>query len=151
MAKEIERKFLVARDDFRSLAVSSQRIRQGYLTVTPESTVRVRIRSDRGFLTVKGITRGASRSEWEYEIPVADAEQMLTLCGSAQVDKVRYMVPGAGGLTWEVDEFASPRPGLILAEVELPAEDYPVEIPDWVDREVTGDPQYYNSVIASGV
>ncbi len=149
MATEIERKFLVANDGFRRLSTASVRIRQGYLSPRPEATVRVRLKGDRGFLTVKGRNCGAVRSEWEYEVPAADAAAMLDICSGAIIDKVRHIVPGPDGLVWEVDEFASPCPGLIVAEVELPAADYPVVLPDWVGREVTGDPHYYNSAISS--
>lgn len=147
MGKEIERKFLVAdTDSVRKSARESVRIRQGYLAVEPERTVRVRLRGQRGFLTVKGLTRGASRHEWEYEIPEKDALEMLSICRTGIIDKTRYMVDYVGH-TWEVDEFHSPR-GLWLAEVELRSENEAVEIPLWAGAEVTGDPDYYNSNIA---
>ncbi|MDE7389204.1 MAG: CYTH domain-containing protein [Muribaculaceae bacterium] len=148
MATEIERKFLVTGDGFRREATRSERIRQGYLSLRPEATVRVRVRSDKACITVKGLTCGASRSEWEYEVPKADAEAMLALCEGAIVDKVRHLVPGPDGHVWEVDEFASPVAGLIVAEVELGGEDEAVALPSWTGREVTGDPRYYNSTFA---
>lgn len=150
MATEIERKFLVDGSGYRREASAAVHIRQGYLSMRPEATVRVRIKGERGYVTVKGITCGATRREWEYEVPKADAEAMLELCEGAVVDKVRYLVPAADGHVWEVDEFASPRPGLVVAEVELASESEPVELPEWVATEVTGNPQYYNSVLAQG-
>lgn len=145
MAKEIERKFLVVDDRFKAQARASVEIRQGYLSREPERTVRVRIKAGRGFLTVKGANRGAVRNEWEYEIPEADAAEMLALCSGPIVDKTRWLVDGPDGLTWEVDEFRSPVSGLIVAEVELPTPDFPVTLPAWIAREVTGNPRYYNS------
>jgi len=147
MAREIERKFLVA-DSAGAIAgaVSCGRIAQGYLSAAPEATVRVRVRDGRGYLTVKSPNRGAVRGEWEYEIPEADARELLELSQTGVIDKVRYIVP-FGGRRWEVDVFERPA-GVVLAEVELPSEDAPVELPPWVGREVTGDPQYYNSSLA---
>lgn len=144
MGKEIERKFLVA--DFEAVkdaARESVRISQGYLSVAPERTVRVRLFGDKGFLTVKGVTHGASRAEYEYEIPAADAREMLGLCVGKIIDKTRYFVDFEGQ-TWEVDEFHSPR-ALLLAEAELRSESEGLVLPPWVGREVTGMPEYYNS------
>jgi CYTH domain-containing protein len=151
MAKEIERKFLVAQPAaMLAASTGSKRITQGYLSVNPDATVRVRlINSERGFLTVKGRNHGAVRSEWEYEIPAADARQMLELCADTVIDKTRHLVPAADGLTWEVDEFHSPHAGLFLAEVELPAADHPVALPAWLGEEVTSNPAYYNSTLAT--
>ncbi len=153
MGKEIERKFLVKNSGYRELATESHSIRQGYLSVNPDATVRVRILDDRAFLTVKSRNRGAERGEWEYEIPLCDGEDLLKLCGgNAILEKVRYVVPAAPGpLRWEVDEFGGARAGLIVAEIELPTADAPFEIPDFIGREVTGDPAYYNSSLAAGV
>jgi adenylate cyclase len=140
---EIERKFLVRGDAWRADGTPS-RIVQGYLNRDPERSVRVRTRGDRGYITVKGRTLGAARAEFEYEIPLADARQMLEeLCLKPLIDKTRYVV-AIGALKWEVDEFHTPRAGLVLAEVEIPFEDCAVELPPWVEREVTGDPSYYN-------
>lgn len=148
MSKEIERKFLVEGDTFKTDAVKCCRISQCYLSDNPEATVRVRRYGDMACITVKGITRGAVRDEWEYPIPVADAEEMASrLAGGWAIDKTRYYVE-RDGLTWEIDEFHGRHAGLILAEVELPDESTPVSIPDFISREVTGDPAYYNSVLA---
>ncbi len=144
MAKEIERKFLVTGDAWRKSTTGSI-YRQGYLCRTPERTVRVRLAADRGFVTIKGITTGAVRDEFEYEIPAADAETMLTdLCEKPLIEKTRYRVNHAG-LTWEIDEFHGDNAGLIVAEVELQAADQQIEKPAWVGREVTDDPRYYNA------
>lgn len=144
MAIEIERKFLVD-GDYKSEAVSSERIAQGYLSSGEGCTVRVRIRGQKAFLTVKGPSRdGISRNEWEYGIPVSDALPMLALCRGSVIDKRRYLVP-AGRHTFEVDEFYGDNEGLTVAEVELAAADEPFEHPEWLGREVTGDGRYYNS------
>lgn len=148
MGKEIERKFLVESAGYEAQAVSASRIEQGYISRRPEGTVRVRLRDGRGFITVKGVTRGVSRSEWEYEIPAEDARKMLAeVCQGAILRKTRFVVPAGDGLTWEVDRFEAPGTvaGLTLAEIELPAEDSPFISPAWLGREVSGDPAYYNS------
>lgn len=148
MALEIERKFLVEGDGYKAAASRSMRIMQGYLSLRAESTVRVRIRDREAFLTIKGLTTGCVRHEFEYAIPLADAELMLTqMAEGTVIHKTRYLVP-FGGLTWEVDEFHSPHPGLVVAEVELANPDQPVELPSWAGREVTDDPRYYNSSLA---
>jgi adenylate cyclase len=143
LGKEIERKFLVRGEEWRALAVGV-RYRQGYLSTVKERTVRVRTVGERGYLTVKGITVGATRKEFEYEIPAADAAALLELCEQPLVEKVRYRIP-AGGLTWEVDEFEGVNRGLIVAECELASEDQRIELPPWIGAEVTGDPRYFNS------
>ena len=144
MAKEIERKFLIAGDDWRGLAPGTT-YRQGYLSTVKERTVRVRTIDDKGFLTIKGITVGATRAEYEYPIPVADAAEMLDdLCERPIIEKIRYKIP-FGGLTWEVDEFLGVNAGLIVAEVELTDEDQVFSRPEWVGGEVTGDPRYFNA------
>ena len=143
MAHEIERKFLVTEGSWRKAAL--QTYRQGYLSTVKERTVRVRTVNDKGFLTVKGISVGASRLEFEYEIPVADADEMLdTLCEKPLIEKHRYKLDH-GGLTWEVDVFFGDNEGLIVAEVELQSEDQALDKPDWVAEEVTSDPRYYNA------
>lgn len=121
--------------------------RQGYLSVVPERTVRVRIAGDEAFLTVKGRNVKNSRAEFEYPIPLADAEQMLKLCEGPLVEKTRYAIPHAGK-TWQVDEFSRDNHGLVTAEVELTSESEQPEIPDWIGEEVSGDPRYYNSNLA---
>jgi adenylate cyclase len=144
MGKEIERKFLVQGDTWKSLAKGT-RYRQGYLNSVKERTVRVRTVGDKGFLTVKGITTGASRAEYEYPIPVSDAEAMLTdLCEKPLIEKNRYKIKDRN-LTWEVDEFFGENQGLIVAEVELESESQSVEKPAWIGEEVTGDPRYFNA------
>lgn len=147
MAKEIERKFLVT-DIAAAIAAatSMSHIRQGYLSPAKEATVRVRVRDDKGYLTIKSPNRGASRGEWEYEIPVADAEELLSLSRTRLIDKTRYLVPYRGHV-WEVDVFTAPR-HLIIAEIELNAENEAVALPPWLGEEVTGNPEYYNSTIA---
>jgi len=144
MAKEIERKFLVSGSAWRTLAPGTV-YRQGYLSTVKERTVRVRTVGAKGFLTVKGLSSGAVRSEFEYEIPRADADEMLeSLCERPIIEKTRYRIP-FGGLVWEVDEFAGVNAGLIVAEVELADEAQSVVKPGWVATEVTGDPRYFNA------
>ena len=147
MAQEIERKFLVC-GDFKSAAFKKTRITQGYLSSVPERTVRVRVKGDKGFLTIKGIGNdsGASRFEWEKEIPVEDVKALLALCAPGVIDKTRYLVQ-AGPHTFEVDEFYGDNEGLTLAEVELSDEHEAFERPAWLGEEVTGDPRYYNSML----
>ena len=147
MATEIERKFLVE-GDFLSEATSKTRIVQSYICSEKGRTVRVRIRDDKGYLTVKGAasSSGLSRYEFEREVPLEDAEQMLRLCEQESINKERYLVPYKGH-TWEVDVFHGHNEGLILAEIELSREDEPFERPSWLGKEVTGDRRYYNSVL----
>ena len=147
MGKEIERKFLVTdHEAVKAASRESVMISQCYLSVDPERTVRVRLRDNRGFLTVKGLTRGATRPEYEYEIPEGEAREMLRLCIGQVIDKTRYLVDYEGH-TWEVDEFHSPR-SLWVAEAELKNESEELILPPWIGREVTGIPEYYNSSIA---
>ena len=146
MGTEIERKFLVV-DPSVVDGLNGTVIRQGYLSRVPERTVRIRRKGDRGVITIKGASRGASRSEWEYEIPAADADAMLAICEGSIVDKVRYLVD-VGGRTWEVDVFSGANAGLVMAEVELDREDAVVEVPGWAGLEVTDDPRYYNASLS---
>ncbi|MHB2150750.1 CYTH domain-containing protein [Calditrichota bacterium LG25] len=148
MAQEIERKFLVKDDSFKRQAFKSTRIIQGYLSSVPERTVRVRIKGEKGYLTVKGIgnASGASRFEWEMEIPKEDAENLLKICEPGVIDKTRYLVKN-GDLTFEVDEFYGENEGLVIAEIELKSEDQAFEKPAWLGREVTGDTRFYNSML----
>ncbi len=146
MPREIERKFLLKSNAWRELA-DGVTYRQGYLSTVPERTVRVRIAGDDAFLTVKGRNVKNTRAEFEYSIPVVDAEQMLKLCDGPLVEKKRYEIPHAGK-TWQVDEYFGDNCGLILAEVELTSESEQPEIPDWIGEEVSGDPRYYNSNLA---
>lgn len=148
--KEIERKFLVVDDSYKKRSSKHYNIIQGYISTVPEHTVRVRIKGDRALITIKGITRGIERSEWEYEIPVLDARQMLTeLCGDNVIEKTRYIIE-CGNLKWEVDEFHGCHKGLIIAEVELPdAQTVISTLPAFIGKEVSDDPQYYNSNLAA--
>ena len=144
MGTEIERKFLLTGDEWRSLAKGTA-YRQGYLNSQKERTVRVRTIDDKGFLTIKGISVGATRMEFEYEIPVEDARVLLDeLCEKPLIEKNRYKIDYAG-FTWEVDEFFGENQGLVVAEIELESEDQQFEKPDWVGEEVSGDPRYFNS------
>ena len=146
MGTEIERKFLVTGSAWRN----SEPVYfcQGYLNRDKHRTVRVRIAGDRGVLTIKGLTTGASRPEFEYAIPVDDAKEMLALCDGPVVEKNRRVVQHAG-LTWEVDEFLGDNKGLIVAEVELDSEDQTIDVPNWVGAEVTADSRYFNSNLAT--
>lgn len=148
MGTEIERKFRVTGMDWRGEAVSETTLRQGFLGTEPERTVRVRLMDGQGLLTIKGITRGACRAEYEYPIPPEDAAEMLDdLCLPGLVEKTRYRVP-RGGHVWEIDVFHGANDGLVIAEVELGAEDEAIDLPDWIGHEVTGDPRYYNANLA---
>jgi CYTH domain-containing protein len=141
---EIERKFLLKGEAWRALGHPVQ-YRQGYLNRSKERTVRVRRAGEKGYLTIKGISRGAKRTEYEYEIPKEDATAMLKdLVEKSIIEKDRFRIE-YNGLTWEIDEFFGENQGLILAEVELESEDQKIELPDWIEKEVTHDPRYYNS------
>ena len=126
-------------------ASGASRIIQGFLSSTPGRTVRVRVRGDRGYITVKGPARGLTRFEWEKEIPVGEAEVLLRLCEPGMIDKTRWLVPSADGHTWEVDEFHGDNEGLVVAEIELGSEAEEFERPAWLGREVTGERRYFNS------
>lgn len=146
MAQEIERKFLVE-GDFKSQSTSVSHIQQGYIGTKPGRTVRIRIRDNRAYLTIKGPAglAGLSRYEFETEISVGDAHDLLQLCEPGIIDKHRYLVPSPDGRhTWEVDEFHGDNDGLVMAEVELRSEDESFEKPDFIGKEVTGDRRYYN-------
>lgn len=145
---EIERKFLVKNQDFKAVAFQKEKIFQGYLNSDPERTVRIRIRGEKGFLTIKGRSseNGLSRYEWEQEIPVKEASELKKLCEPGEIEKIRYLVR-SGKLVFEVDEFQGENEGLILAEVELENEEAEVEKPSWMGKEVTGDRKYYNSYL----
>lgn len=144
MGEEIERKFLVVGDRWRERATGTL-FRQGFLSTEPVRTVRVRVAGERAWLTIKGKTVGASRTEYEYPIPVEDGQHMLdTLCKKPLIEKTRYTLD-AGSHTWEIDVFAGDNAGLVVAEIELGAEDEPFEKPAWLGEEVTHDPRYFNS------
>lgn len=143
MGQEIERKFLVQGDAWRSLAAGKV-YRQGYLP-TQGCAVRVRIVENTGFLTIKGPSVGISRAEFEYQIPVQDAQEMMdTLCVRPLIEKMRYRVQ-LNQVTWEVDEFMGDNTGLILAEVELEDDRQTIDLPEWIGKEVSGDPRYFNA------
>ena len=149
MAQEIEKKFLV-KGDFKADAFKATRIIQGYLSSVPERTVRIRVKGEKGFITVKGIgnASGAARFEWEKDIPVEDAKALLDLAEPGVIDKTRYLVRNTDGKhVWEVDEFYGDNDGLTVAEVELADENEPFDKPEWLGEEVTGDPRYFNSVL----
>lgn len=146
---EIERKFLV-KGSFKEAAFKADRIAQGYLCRTG-CTVRVRIRGEKGYLTIKGpsIDGGISRYEWEKEIPHAEALELMTLCQKGIIDKTRYLIKNTDGIhTWEVDEFHGDNEGLVLAEIELSSPDEAFDRPSWLGEEVTGDRRYYNSMLS---
>jgi len=144
MGVEIERKFLVRGDGWRALG-EGVLLRQGYLSSAPERTVRVRVEGGAAMLTIKGRSTGATRSEWEYPIPIPDAQALLdALCERPLIEKKRYRIP-FDGIVWEVDEFLGENAGLVVAEIELSAEDQAFSKPDWVGEEVTHDPRYFNS------
>ncbi len=147
MRTEIERKFLVTGDDWRAGAVATP-IRQGYLAADSDRSVRVRVSGARAYLTIKGTLSGFTRSEYEYEIPVADAHDLLDgLCLRPLIEKTRYAVRHAG-TEWVIDAFTGDNAGLIVAEVELESEDQAVDLPPWVGAEVTDDPRYLNVNLA---
>ncbi|VAW69451.1 hypothetical protein MNBD_GAMMA10-1057 [hydrothermal vent metagenome] len=144
MPVEIERKFLLANDDWREQVVRSHRIRQGYLGKMDKASVRIRVQGEKANINVKSAELGMRRMEYEYEIPLPEAEQMLEqLCEHPQVDKTRYIVE-VGQHTWEIDEFYGDNEGLMVAEIELDREDEKFEKPVWAGKEVTEDPRYYN-------
>lgn len=145
MPQEIERKFLVT-GEYRSKAYAHSRIVQGYISSARGRTVRVRIRDDKGYLTIKGASgaSGLSRYEWEKEIPLDEARELMEICEPGVIDKTRYLVR-SGNHVFEVDEFYGENEGLVVAEVELSAENEPFVKPDFIGREVTGDIRYYNS------
>jgi adenylate cyclase len=148
MPQEIERKFLV-KEGYKKFAFTYTRITQGYLSSVPGRIVRVRINGEKGYITIKGISNlsGMSRYEWEKEIPVNDARELLALCEPGIIDKYRYLVQ-VGKFTFEVDEFYGENEGLVIAEVELSSEEELFDKPDWLGEEVTGDKRYFNSKLA---
>jgi CYTH domain-containing protein len=144
MGREVERKYLVAGDAWRALGRGT-RYRQGYLSSEKERTVRIRSTGEKGYVTIKGISVGATRAEYEYEIPLADADAMIdTLVERPIIEKYRYEIP-FGNVIVQVDEFLGENAGLVVAEIELASEDQEFEKPDWLGKEVTGDPRYYNA------
>ncbi len=148
MPQEIERKFL-ANEGYKQFANTYTRITQGYLSSVPERIVRIRIRDERGYITIKGVSNlsGLSRYEWEKEIDVNDARELLVLCEPGIIDKTRFLVQ-VGKFTYEVDEFYGENRGLVIAEIELSSEEELFDIPVWLGKEVSGDQRYYNSRLA---
>ena len=146
---EIERKFLIKSDAYKEEATSIKRIVQGFLNTHPNRTVRVRIKGNNGFLTIKGISNeaGTSRFEWEQEIEVSEAEALLKICEETVIEKTRYDIP-VGAHMFEVDEFLDENEGLVIAEIELEHEDDPFDRPKWLGEEVTGQVKYYNSLLS---
>jgi adenylate cyclase len=148
MPLEIERKYLVRNDSWRMVGKGT-RYRQGYLSTEPARNVRVRVGAGRGFITVKGLTVNMTRPEYEYPIPVEDANEMLdTLCLKPIIEKVRYTIEHAG-LRWEVDEFEGENAGLVIAEVELAGTEQIISLPDWIGEEITDDARYYNASLVA--
>ena len=149
MNKEIERKFLVT-GDFKRNVVKNYHISQGFLSTVPERTVRIRIRDHQGFITIKGISNasGTTRFEWEKEIPVNEAENLLMICEPTVIEKKRFIIAADTNLYFEVDEFLGKNKGLVIAEIELPDETAKFTKPNWLGEEVTGQIKYYNSMLA---
>lgn len=147
---EIERKFLVKDDSFKREAFTENHIAQGYLSSVPERTVRVRIKGNKGFLTIKGISNesGLSRFEWEKEVPVEEAKNLLLLCEKGVIDKTRFEVK-SGNHVYEIDVFHGENEGLVIAEIELNSESETFEKPSWLSNEVTNDKRYYNSYLSN--
>ena len=149
MNQEIERKFLV-NGDFKKFAIKKHEIAQGFLSTVPERTVRIRIKDQQGFITVKGIgnASGASRFEWEKEISADEAKSLLAICEPTIIKKIRYIIPTSNNLFFEVDEFLDENKGLLIAEIELPTESTLFDKPSWLGKEVTGASKFYNSSLA---
>ena len=147
--QEIERKFLVKNESFKSLATAKKKIAQGYLNTNPERTVRVRIANEKAFLTIKGKGNetGMTRFEWEKEIPLEEAKSLLELCEKGVIEKTRFEIP-SGKHLFEVDEFYGENVGLIIAEIELSDENEAFEKPDWLGKEVTNDERFYNAYLS---
>lgn len=144
MAKEIERKFTVINDDWRASVNKSSRYRQGYLGKLEKASVRIRVQDDSANINIKSATLGISRQEYEYSIPLSDAQEMLNaLCNNPQIDKIRHFVE-YGGKTWEIDEFFGDNEGLVVAEIELDSEDEVFDVPPWAGEDVSHDKRYYN-------
>jgi adenylate cyclase len=148
MATEIERKFLV-KGEFKHLAVNEISILQTYLTIDPDKTIRLRIADDKAYLTIKNKPKPGKfgRSEWEVEIPVADAREMLSICIPGKIEKTRYIIPSGLKHKWEVDVFHDKNDGLVIAEIELDSEEEAFEKPEWLGDEVTGQREYYNAYL----
>lgn len=144
MGLEIERKFLLKDESWRPAVSETMEIKQGYLNSAIERTVRVRLTGNKGVLTIKGKTVNLTREEFEYEIPIADARRLMKLCETPIIEKLRHLVR-LDGRTWEIDEFSGVNESLVVAEIELNSEDEDLALPEWVGREVSDDPRYYNA------
>lgn len=149
MSLEIERKFLLKNDDFKKVAFQQKKLQQGYLNSDKNRTVRVRISDNQGFITIKGVSNesGTTRFEWEKEIDVEEAKQLLALCEPSIIEKTRFLVKN-GTHIFEIDEFFGANNGLLVAEIELNSENEPFEKPTWLGEEVTGNPIYYNASLS---
>lgn len=148
MAAEIERKFLVNKTKWADVELKEQyNIEQGYLLNTPDKTVRIRVKNDKGFITIKGKTEGISRPEFEYEIPLKDATELLKNFCESTIKKIRHTVLHQGDL-WEVDEFFEENKGLLMAELELKDKDQQIDLPGWIEKEVSGDERFYNAYLS---
>ena len=149
MPQEIERKFLLKSDAYKMQSKKQTRLTQGYISSVPERTVRIRIKGDEGFITIKGISdeKGISRYEWEKKIDLEEARELLKLCEPGVIDKIRYEVE-VDAFLFEVDEFKAENQGLVVAEIELSNEDETYPKPEWLGEEVTGDPRYYNVALS---
>ena len=149
MAQEIEFKFLI-KGDFRPFVTKKHEITQAYLSTNPNRTVRIRIRDDQGYINIKGAAKvsGIMRYEWEKEIPLEEAKELMELRESGLVEKTRHIVPAGNGLKFEIDEFHGENAGLLLAEIELPTTDTPFEKPAWLGEEVTGNPSFYSAELS---
>ena len=147
MAQEIERKYLVTSDSYKALALSHHHILQGYISREKTGTVRIRIADQRAYLTIKGKPAAGhfARYEWEKEIDLAEAQELMRLCQGTIIDKTRWILPAGEGLVWEIDEFHGQHQGLVLAEIELTSEEQCFEKPDFIGEEVTSDTRYYNA------
>lgn len=148
MPQEIERKFLVKSDAYKTASFHSHHITQGYIATNSSATVRIRIQEDLGFITIKGKSNdtGTSRYEWEKEISFEEAKELLLLCSAGVIDKIRYKIR-VKDFIYEVDEFFGDNDGLVIAEIELNHEEDEFEKPDWIGQEVTGDSKYYNAML----
>lgn len=149
MGQEIERKFLVTSDQYKKEAYNKTKIKQGYLSSVPERAVRIRVEGNNGFITIKGIgnSSGAARFEWEQEISLHDAEQLLKICEPGVINKIRFEIKAGKDRKFEVDEFHGENDGLVVAEIELKNEDEIFDKPDWLGKEITGDIKYYNAML----
>ncbi len=149
MGLEIERKFLLKNDNWKIEGLESVFMQQGYLNSYKERTVRVRIAGDLGFLTIKGKTIGLTRKEFEYSIPLIDAQSLMQMCEQPTIEKTRFIKKDRGNV-WEIDVFYGENEGLVLAEIELENENQTIDLPTWVGKEVSSDPKYFNaSLIAN--